>query len=177
MRKSIQIGLSIFFPVYLAVVLFTDVSLAGFWTDVIFSVLLAVFLVWFNFKNITDRAWLNFSLKSASLICAFVVTAVFMDNLLNPFSWDKLKLRSFYFQKVEGRLFNAYFKPVGSYAGGQGNFWISETPLFFPVIEWRVYWNRTVHHDFNDDTFDGSPVDNYEVVRIYIQEEVIDKDK
>jgi hypothetical protein len=46
---------------------------------------------------------------------------------------------------------------------------------FFPVIERRVYWERTAHHDFSEDTFEGEPIDNYQVVREYVKDEVIDK--
>ncbi|MCZ2131369.1 MAG: hypothetical protein LC109_14030 [Bacteroidia bacterium] len=74
---------------------------------------------------------------------------------------------------MDSRLFNAYFKPVGSYAGGYGQFWISETPKFFPIIEWEVYYDRTVDWDFNDDNYDGQ--DTYEVVKSYIKNKVINK--
>jgi hypothetical protein len=94
----------------------------------------------------------------------------------DPFSIDKIKTRSFCFQLVNGRLFNAYFKPVGAYSGGYGNFWITESPVYLPFIERRIYFERAVHHDFNDDSFDGLPIDNYKVVRSYIQDKVIDKD-
>lgn len=98
-------------------------------------------------------------------------------NFTNPFALDTFKLRSFYYQSVDGRLFNAYFKPVGAYSGGEGNFWITEVPKFFPIIEKRVYYDRTVLWNFNNDTFDGQPVDNYKVVKQYIKDEVIDKKK
>jgi hypothetical protein len=98
-------------------------------------------------------------------------------SLTNPFAFDLVKLRSFYFQKVERRIFNAYFKPVGAYAGGQGNFWITESPIYFPFIEKRVYYERGVHHDFSDDYWEGEPIDNYEVVRAYVKDEVIGKGK
>jgi len=52
-----------------------------------------------------------------------------------------------------------------------------QTPKYFSLVEWRVYWDRTVHHDFNDDMFDGNPIDNYEVVRGYTKSEVIDGHK
>lgn len=128
-------------------------------------------------KSRTDRIGLTLILKTINILCSLIVFGLLGLNLINPFAWDTFKLRCFYFQSVDGRLFNAYFKPVGAYSGGYGNFWITETPKYFPVVEWRVYWDRTVHHDFNDDTFDGQPIDNYEVVRSYIKDDVIDKQK
>jgi hypothetical protein len=76
---------------------------------------------------------------------------------------------------VDGRLFNAYFKPVGAYSGGYGNFWITEMPKWFPIIGRQVYWERAVHHDFGEDIAEGEPVDNYEVVKEYIRNKVIAK--
>ena len=173
----IQIITTIFFIGYLLTVLFTDFSLTGFWTDVIFSILLSLFALRLVFKNKTNSQLLTWTLRASTIICSLIVIGLLILNLINPFAADTLKLRSFYFQSVDGRLFNAYFKPVGAYSGGYGNFWITETPKYFPFIEWRVYYDRTVDYDFNDDNWDGQPTDNNEVVRNYIKDEVIDKDK
>lgn len=177
MKQGTQIILTIFFPLYLAIVLLTDISLTGFWTDVIFSIILSILSTRLVFKGKTNSLWLTIITKTINSICALIIFGLLGLNLMNPFALDMLKLRSFYYQSVDERLFNAYFKPVGAYSGGYGNFWISETPKYFLLIEWRVYWDRTVHHDFNDDTFDGVAIDNYEVVRSYIKDEVIDKQK
>lgn len=129
------------------------------------------------FKYKAGELWLTIALRTSNVLCSILVFGLLGLNLANPFAWDTFKLRSFYYESVDGRLFNAYFKPVGAYSGGYGNFWISETTKYFPFIEWRVYWDRAVHHNFNDDTFDGEPIDNYEVVRSYIKNEVIEKQK
>lgn len=49
MKQWKQIVLAIFFAAYLAIVLLTDISLTGFWTDVIFTILLAVLSLKFVF--------------------------------------------------------------------------------------------------------------------------------
>lgn len=169
MKQHAPLLLTILFVVYLATVLLTDISLTGFWTDVIFSVLLSILSLKLSFRN------KGITLKIANILCSLTVFGLIGLHLSHPFALDTFKLRSFYYLSVEGRLFNAYFKPVGAYAGGYGNFWITETSPYLPIIERRVYWERTVHHDFNDDRFDGEPIDNYAVVRSYIKAEVIDK--
>lgn len=175
MKLRAQIVLTVFFPLYLATVLMTQISLTGFWTDVLFAILLSLLSLMFVFRNTTNNVWLGIALKGTNIICSLVVFGLLGLNLINPFTWDTFKLRSFYFQSVDGRLFNAYFKPVGAYGSGYGNFWITETPKYFPIIEWQVYRERAIDWDFNDDTFEGQPVDNYEVVRNYIKDEVIIK--
>jgi hypothetical protein len=177
MRQRAQIIFTVFFALYLATVLLTDFSLIGFWTDVIFSILLSILTLRLVFKSKTNKPWLTVTLRITNILCSLIVSVLLGLNLMNPFAWDTFNMRSFYYQSVYGRLFNAYFKPVGAYAGDYGNFWITETPKYFPIIEWRVYWDRTVDWDFRDDTFDGQPVDNYEIVRSYIKDEVIDKNK
>jgi hypothetical protein len=168
---------TIFFMIYLLLVLLTDISLTGFWTDVIFSILLSIFAIRLAFKNKAPSPTLTWTLRISNIICSAVVFGLVALNAANPFALDTLKLKSFYFQSVDGKLFNAYFKPVGAYSGGYGNFWITQSPKLFPLVERRVYWERTVHHDFGDDTFDGEPIDNYQVVREYIKDEVINKSK
>jgi hypothetical protein len=173
LKYKLTIAVIIFFPIYLAIVLLSDISFCGFWTDVFFSVYFSVFALKQSFKNKFNFLLLTWTLRITNIASTIVVFGLLFYFLSNPFSWDVFKLRSFYFQQVDGRVFNAYFKPVGAYSGGYGNFWISETPMYFPIIEWRVYWDRTVHHDFNDDTFDGEPIDNYEVVKRYIRDHVL----
>jgi energy-coupling factor transporter transmembrane protein EcfT len=170
-----QIILLIFFAIYLSIVLLTDISLVGFWTDIIFSILLALFSLRIVFKNKSNRTRLTITLKTITVILSIIVFGLITFSFTNIFIWDTFKMRSFYYQKVDGRIFHAYFKPVGSYSGGQGNFWITESPIYFPIIEKRVYYDRTVHWDFNSDTFDGEPVDNYQVVKRYIEDKVINK--
>lgn len=177
MKPRNQIILVLFFTTYLLIILLTGISLVGFWTDIIFSVLLSLFILRTVFKNKTTQLWLTISLRVTAVIFSIAVFGFIGVNLSNPFISDVFKMRSFYYQKVEGRIFHAYFKPVGAYSGGYGNFWITESPGYFPIIEWQVYYDRTVHYDFNDDNWDGQPTDNYEVVKSYIKSEVIDKNK
>jgi hypothetical protein len=175
MKIKRQIITTTFFIIYLIIVLLTDISLTGFWTDVIFSILLSIFSLTIVFRNKNDKARLTWILRISNITCSLIVFGLLGLNFINPFGLDTFKLRSFYYQSVEGRLFNAYFKPVGAYSGGYGNFWVTEIPTFFSIIEWRVYSERTVHHDFRNDTYEGEAIDNYEVVRDYIKDEVINR--
>lgn len=157
---------------YLLIIFFSDYSLTGFWTDIIFSALLSVLTLIIAFRRKMTEVWLIITFRFWAIIC-FGIISFFIYFTIMPFYSETFKLRSFYFQTVDGRLFNAYFKPVGAYAGGYGNFWITESSKYFPIIEKQVYYDRTVDYDFNDDMGEGEPLDNYEVVRNYIREEVI----
>jgi hypothetical protein len=175
MNTRNQIILFTFFAIYLSIVLLTDVSLVGFWTDIVFSILLSLFALRIVFKSKANKIWLTITLRTGTVILSTIVFGLIAFSFTNIFISDTFKMRSFYYQKVDGRIFHAYFKPVGAYSGGEGNFWITETPIYFPIIEKRVYYDRTVHWNFNSDTFDGEPVDNYQVVKSYIRNEVINK--
>ena len=116
-------------------------------------------------------------LRTLTILSSVVVFGLIGLNLINPFAWDTFKMRSFYYVNVDGRLFNAYFKPVGAYAGGEGNFWITETPKYFPTIEIEKFYNRTVLWDFSATEWEGEPIDQNKVVKSYIKDEIIDKEK
>lgn len=161
--------------VYLLIVLFTDFSLTGFWTDVVFSIALVTITLKIVFKRKTEKPWKTILLRTIAIICSIVVYGLLILMLNIPFSEDTFKMKSFYYQKVDGRLFNAYFKPVGAYAGGEGNFWITESPIYFPLIEIQKYRDRTVLWNFSLDEWDGEPVDQNEVVKNYIRDEIIEK--
>ncbi|MBP1651900.1 MAG: hypothetical protein H6Q26_2057 [Bacteroidetes bacterium] len=43
------------------------------------------------------------------------------------------------------------------------------------VASYLLQHVKHILYDFNDDSFDGQPIDNYKVVRSYIQDQVIEK--
>lgn len=164
------------FAIYLTTVILTPISLTGYWTDVIFSFIFSIFALRTVFSETVARRWLILTQRTVTVICSLVVFGLIGLNLIIPFGWDVFKLRSFYFQAVEGRLFNAYFKPVGAYGRGYGSFWITESPKHFPIFEKRVYRDGATIHNFLVDTVANEPIDNYEIVRTYIKDEVIKKE-
>jgi energy-coupling factor transporter transmembrane protein EcfT len=150
---------------YILILIFTNISFVGFWTDILGAILLLILFLWKG-----DYKSLMYMLTSGMI--SFLILFLY-----EPFILEKFNVNVFRFQEVNGRLFNAYFRPVGSYSGGYGNFWITESPKYFPFIEKEIYYDRTVYYDFNSDTFDGQPVNASEVVKSYIQGEIIDKNK
>ena len=160
--------------VYGLTVLLTDFSLLGFWTDIFFSISLFIFSIVVTFSHKAKKQWLTITLRTIS-ICFFFVVYSFLTPFMTMFFADTFKLRSFCLIKVDGRLFNAYFKPVGAYSGGYGNFLITECPKYFPLIEHQVYYDRTVHHDFSEDISEGELIDNREIIRQIVKEHVIKK--
>lgn len=86
-------------------------------------------------------------------------------------------MKSFNHQEVNGRIFNAYFQPVGAYSGGEGVFWITESPKFLPFIEIEKYYNGAILWDFTWTEWDGEPCNQTEIVRNYIQTEVVGNGK
>jgi hypothetical protein len=173
MRVRSKIILLVFFTAYLFIVLFTKFSLIGFWTDIIFSIGLSLVSLWIVFRSKTAKHWLTILLRPVAILLFIIVFGLITWSFRFIGTLDYFKLRSFYHQNIDGHVFNAYFKPVGAYAGGYGNFWITETPRYFPVIEKQVYYERAVQWDFSADSSDGKRVED--VVRSYIQDEVIDQ--
>ena len=145
MTTKRQISLTTFTTVYILTVLLTNISLVGYWTDIVFSILAVSVTLKVVFKRKTEKTWLTRTLRTLAILTSIVVYGLLGLNLINPFAWDTFKMRGFYYQSVEGRLFNAYFKPVGAYAGGEGNFWITETYKYFPIIDVEKYYE----HAFN----------------------------
>lgn len=172
----IKFFLPILLSIYLFIVLKTDYSLVGFWTDVVVSMLLSIICWRLLFIKDEEVKWMSITSNVLIKINSIVIAGLMLLIILNPFSLDTLKLRSFYFQSVQERTFHAYFKPVGAYSGGQGKFWITESQKFFPLIEKEVHYNRTVHHDFGDDVFEGEVIDNYAEVRRYIEHRISKKE-
>jgi hypothetical protein len=177
MKIKAQIVITVILVTYLLAITLTSFSLTGYWTDAIFTILLLSANWLLSLGSNRKKNQLLTAIKITNYLCSAFVVLILAWWLSNPFFIDNLKIRTFYFQKVDKRLFNAYFKPVGAYSGGYGNFWISETLIYFPMVEKRIYWERTVNHDFGEDTFDGVTIDNYQIVKEYIKEHIIETEK
>jgi hypothetical protein len=158
-------------------IFFTDISLTGFWTDIIFSIILVSASINAIFSKKTEKSWLTILLRSFAVFSSIIVFGLILISLTTPLIWDTFKLKSFYYQKVDDRLFNAYFKPVGAYAGGEGNFWITESPYYFPIIEVVKYNDRAVLWNFAATEWEDKPINQEEVVESYIRDEVIAMEK
>ena len=176
MKTKTQIVLTLFTIVYLLGVAFMDISLTGFWTDVIFALVLVSVVLMIGLKRKTENIWLTRILKGSSIMAAICVYGILLIGIINPFAWDVFQMENFHYQKIKERSFHAYFKPVGAYAGGEGNFWITESPSYFPFIEVLRFYEPAVSWNFKATEFDGKPVDQEEMVRQYILDEVIAKE-
>lgn len=177
MKAPTVILVALILPIYILALVKLKISLYGYWTDVVFSIIASVITLIIVFNYGVKSIWLNRTLKIVTGISVTLVAVFLFLTHINPFGWDKFKMRAFYNKEVNNRMFNAYFSPVGAYAGGEGSFWITEVPKFFPIIEIERYYDRTILWNFREDTFDGKPVNQDEMVISYIKDEVINKEK
>lgn len=173
MKTFAQAVSIVFTATYFLILFFTNYSLTGYWMDGVCLLLLSGFTLLIVYRWPATLFWQKLLLKSAafSLIGFFGIT--FLPAVFNPFSWDRFGTISFHNQIVEGRIFHAYFTPVGAYAGGEGRFWITESPSYFPLIERVKFYDRTVIWNFAAKEWDGQAVDQEEVVKHYIQTKVL----
>lgn len=162
---------------YLSCVTFTKVSLVGYWTDIIFSIIIVLVVGRLVLFTKREKHWLSQVLRGITIASIIYIFGLLFLNLINSFAWDTLKMKSFYYQNIDERLFNAYFKPVGSYAGGEGSFWITESPKYFPIIEIEKHYDRTVLWDFRIKEWEGEPINQNNVVKSYVKDEIINKGK
>lgn len=176
MRKIIPYVLSILMIVYLPIVLMTSYSLTGFWTDPIFAIALSVVAYLKAYRKNTWKRWQTYMVRAIVVVytgALFLLGGLFFPDMI--FS-DTFKMRSFMFLSVNGRLYHAYFEPEITYNLYFGNLWITESPLYFPVIEKTVHNKHGVRWDFgHHHTFNDQPIDNREVMKVYIDLDMIIK--
>jgi len=171
MKNKLIIVIAVCFLIaHTALLTLTDYSLTGFWTDIIVVWICSVAIIW-NAIDLIKLKSLIFKIL-AILILTLAVIIVFLSN--NIFFLDHLKLTSFSFHYIQGRFFHTYFKPVGAYSGGEGNFWISESPKLFPLIEKQVYYEHAIDWDFRWSEFDGETVDQRKTSEACIIHNVIE---
>ncbi|GEM_PF-2257814 len=176
MASRAQILLPIFSLVYLMTLSYTNLSLSGFWTDIIFSILLALLSLKALCTSKSVKIGWTILLKVIHLLLVLYIFLTLWFQLLQPRALDTFKLRSFLYVYLEGRSFNAYFQPVGAYSGGEGNLSIAENYSYCPIFERERHYKHAILWDFRTDEFDGQAVDQKQIVKTYIKHEVIDKE-
>lgn len=71
-RTGFIISATLFLLLYLFITLFTDYSLTGFWTDVIFFMLFLSFVVLLITRRTTKASWRIVIASTLIIICALV---------------------------------------------------------------------------------------------------------
>ncbi|BDD11381.1 hypothetical protein FUAX_38130 [Fulvitalea axinellae] len=163
-KKLRVLFLSILVPLY-TLSRFTDYKVIGNWSvgfmgSLIFILSLIILLKKFD----------RYSHKRVVLLSLFGLAVYSWSTFVSdPFISSKLNSRSFLMLKVDGQFFNAYFQPVGSYSGGQGNLTITKTHWIVPFLEKRKYYLHAIHEDLSSDFFEGEKVDTREVVKSLVK--------
>ncbi len=158
---------------YLATVLFTGLSLTGFWTDIIFSFILAIITLKTVFSKKKEKLYISIFTKTITILSSVIIFSFIVINLINPFSWVVFRTETLIYKQVDNRLFNAYFTPIGAYGGPE--FWITESPVYFPFIEIQKYRNSKFRWYFNLEK--DEVIDKDKVIKNYVRDEIINKDK
>jgi hypothetical protein len=132
------------------VVLFTPISLYGFWTDV------AVFLtsaIWCCYLALSDRfrpAWLNSlgPVLLGLLLALPIILTTSLGGLFFALSFAGTKAVP-QEDNLQGMLLvNQYFRPHGATGCGYGTLTTAKAFVLFPIIEYRTMHEPCVHDDF-----------------------------
>lgn len=174
MRHSTAITVILFLLVfYGATLIFTDYSLTGFWTDIIFYFTLSLLFLFFSYTNgsLNKLSVITYKVLSTTLLIITICYAIiFLNNFKN---WQIFKVVSLRTQNLKDRTFHPYFSPVGSWGRGYGKFWISESPKYFPLIEKTVYFEAATDYDMKSLYFEETPIE--EIIKTTIENSILEK--
>jgi hypothetical protein len=132
------------------VVVFTPVSLYGFWTD---AVVFAAWLSWSGYLALTYQfrhRWLN-SFGPALLGFVFALPIILPASLGGLFFVLELTGTRSVPQddKLQGFLLvNQYFRPTGAPGCGMGSLTTAKAWVFFPLVEYRTDFDPCTHEDW-----------------------------
>jgi hypothetical protein len=158
------------FLLYSGTMLFTEYSLTGFWSDIVFFTILLAILTFSLFKVKRNSLALLPVYRILSICILILTLAYYGYAITNPFD-TRRDTKTLKTQTVNSRIFHPYFRPVGSWGKGYGSFWITESPGLFPFLEKTVFAEPGTDYNFTEKEFDGTSMD--EIVRAYILEEII----
>lgn len=169
--------LLIIFPIYLLLIFYSNYSLAGFWSDIYFTLILILTSILFVFKRNQFDKWFSVVCKFIQLCCLIVCTYFVISNLNSYVFWDRLKTRSFMNINCLDKQYNAYFHPVGAYSGGYGNVSVTKKLRYLPLFEEDVTFIHAIHYDLSEDFEDGSKLNHKHILSELIWEQFVLNDQ
>ncbi|MBL8000574.1 MAG: hypothetical protein JNL05_01315 [Flavobacteriales bacterium] len=132
------------------VVVFTPVSLYGFWSDVVFFV---AWLLWSTLLVVSGElrpkwmqgTWaailsivLALSIIFTGTLGALLMTSEFISTRSVP---QAIKLQGVF-------LVNQYFTPTGAIGCGMGQLTTVKAFVLFPIVEYRTEYDPCIHEDY-----------------------------
>lgn len=134
------------------VVVFTPVSLYGFWTDVVVFVAWVAWLVFLALSGQLRPKWLN-ATGPVMLGLALGLPLVVYNSLSMRELFHVLELsgtRSVpQADKLQGMyLVNQYFIPTGAYGCGMGRLITAKAFVLFPIVEYRTAYDPCTHENW-----------------------------
>ena len=126
----------------------TPFSLTGFWTDIIFALILVVFSLYWLFKHKIENKVVRLLFNITTIISSFLVLVLIVIYAINPYSWTVLQTK-FIESKTNGNFIELnYFRPTGAWGCGYGTYWESKTLKYFPLIEHITHENDCTQDDW-----------------------------
>lgn len=132
------------------VVVFTPISLYGYWTDVVVFVAWVTWLVFLALSGQLRPKWLN-AIGPFLLGLAVFMPFLLIGSLGGMFlAFELAGTRSVpQVDKLQGMyLVNQYFVPIGAYGCGMGKLITAKAPVFFPLIEYRTEFDPCTHENW-----------------------------
>lgn len=132
------------------IVIFTPISLYGFWSDVVVFLTSAIWCCYLALSDQYRPTWLN-SLGPALLGLLLALPIILTTSLgglffMLSFAGTKAVPQE---EKLEGMLLvNQYFRPEGATGCGYGALTTAKAFVLFPIIEYRTSFEPCVHDDF-----------------------------
>lgn len=132
------------------VVLFTPISLYGYWTDIVVCFGWLGLLGYIAFYGGSARTWLRWisgTIIGVSLILLLVITSSFggLITFLDTMGGRTVPQEN----KLQGTLLvNQYFIAVGVPGCGMGQLITAKASVFFPIIEYRTEYDPCTHEDW-----------------------------
>jgi|694.fasta_scaffold25831_3 hypothetical protein len=132
------------------IVLFTPISLYGFWTDVAVFVTSAIWCCYLALSDHFRPVWLNSlgPVLFGLLLALPIILTASLGGLFFTLSFAGTKAVP-QADKLQGMfLVNQYFRPYNATGCGYGALTTAKAFVLFPIIEWRTDHDDRVHDDF-----------------------------
>lgn len=132
------------------IVIFTPISLYGFWTDVAVFVTGAFWCCYLAFSDRFRPSWLNSlgPVLLGVLLALPIILTTSLGGLFFTLSFAGTKAVP-QEEKLQGMLLvNQYFRPEGATGCGYGALTTAKALVLFPFIEYRTNHEPCVHDDY-----------------------------
>jgi hypothetical protein len=157
---------------YPIIILFSDISILGYWTDFILLTVIIISNIIFILKSDIELTEIDGICSRINYYAFLLIIAITIGSSLYPNQGKGFHIQSTKWNIIDNKLVNLYFTDMTSESNKSVKVWITISSEYFPIIEKEVYKTDENENLYLLEIFNKKEIDKQKI-KDYIKDMLI----